>query len=475
LKLDYEIFLIGAVLPNVINTIIYFIGQNFFIPAYNKLKIKEVNRLNIFFVFSFWTFICIGIIIALSGYLFSDQVINYFLSGFSNELKKEAVKILYLFLLTIPLTSVISIISAYLQAEFEFKLPIFSQIIPNIFVICMVIFLTRNLGVYAIPIGILLGTAFQAFVLILRIKDKIHFFKVKDISKEFFLSFNNVFLLTIIIEVMGQLYIVIDRFFYTKVEPGSIAALNYATGLYSLPILIFSMAFSTAIFPKFSQTFYQDSTEDFGNALVKGVNVITFVFIPLTIIFILGGNLIVGIVYQRGSFNFNDTEMTFSLLRILSFSLLFYSVYSVLYKALYSAGKVKFLCFLQVGGIILKILLSVLLISSLKQAGLALSTSITYIIFCLFSLTYILMKIKFTNKVKLFKEFLISLLNGFFSISIVLILIKSFAKPNPLLFMISGILFLSIYLLNSIFLQQDAIKSLSYMKIEIKSILNKFS
>ena len=62
--IDYDVYLVGAVIPITINTVAILIGQNYFIPAYHKTKSRNPDSTNKFFTTNFFVFI------AKSGILF---------------------------------------------------------------------------------------------------------------------------------------------------------------------------------------------------------------------------------------------------------------------------------------------------------------------------------------------------------------------------------------------------------------------
>ncbi len=44
LSKEFDIYLIGAVIPAVINSIVMYLGQNYFIPNYKRFKFKEKEQ-----------------------------------------------------------------------------------------------------------------------------------------------------------------------------------------------------------------------------------------------------------------------------------------------------------------------------------------------------------------------------------------------------------------------------------------------
>ena len=78
----FDIYLIGAVIPITINTIVLYLGQNYFIPRYNYIKSKGENPDEKFFKTIFIFFLSSGLIGAFVLYLLSKPLIEfYFQSG----------------------------------------------------------------------------------------------------------------------------------------------------------------------------------------------------------------------------------------------------------------------------------------------------------------------------------------------------------------------------------------------------------
>ena len=78
--LDYDIYLVGAVIPVTINIIIYFIGQNFFIPAYNKLFLENKNKASEFTGSVLISFIIISSLLSITLLFFSEILVKGYIS-----------------------------------------------------------------------------------------------------------------------------------------------------------------------------------------------------------------------------------------------------------------------------------------------------------------------------------------------------------------------------------------------------------
>ena len=229
ISVNYNLYLIGAVLPLTINTIILYIGQNYFIPNYNRIKIESPDHSEKFISSTFWIFTAGGIILSFLLLMFSKSFISLYLKDSSQAALVSTTEVFRIFLITIPINSASSILAAYLQSEFEFKYPAYSQLFLNISVIFLVIIFSGSLGVMTIPLGYVLGNIIRLGYLFVKTHDKISLNIANLFSLEKFSGFaGTTFLITILIESISQLFLLADRYFYHFVDKGGIASLNYA-------------------------------------------------------------------------------------------------------------------------------------------------------------------------------------------------------------------------------------------------------
>lgn len=454
LHTNFDIYLIGAVLPITLNASIIYLAQNYFIPAYHKKLSKGREHADRFFSNSFWLFLILSSLLSLVLLIISPYLIKSYLTSNDPLVYEEVLKIFKIFLITIPLNAGFSILSSYFQAEYNFKAPAISSLFQNLIIIFLVLIFTDSLGVITIPIGYLLGTTAQFFYLlfILKNRHRLIFSGVSfNLSELGFVDKTLIFI--VFVELINQLYVLVDRYFFGSVNSGGIAALNYAVVLYSLPISIFSLALSTAIFPKLSQSF-----GDKKNAMVElqyltGLRINIFLFIPITLVFILFGDSIIRIFYQRGSFTSSDTLMTFDILKLYSLSLIFFSSYAIINKVIYGAGLIGNLLSISILVFLLKIILNFLLVEKLKQNGLAISSSICYITLSASCYILLLKKLNFRITKQFIYGILFYSLNGIFSY-LILITVREYLDFNYLInFIVQFLIFIGVYMLNIVIIK----------------------
>jgi putative peptidoglycan lipid II flippase len=275
-------------------------------------------------------------------------------------------------------------------------------------------------------------------------------------------------IIIILIESISQLYMIADRFFYTDVNAGGIASLNYASSLFLFPIAIFSFALTTAIFPKISDAYSRNAAEELNKIINESVSINIILFIPISFLFILYGEFIVKLAFERGYFTPEGTLITYDVLRIYAFSLVFFSVYAVLNKILYSAVLVKSLLTITIVCVLIKIVLNVLLVNSMQQNGLALSTTISYLCLFLLSLMLLKKKIKLRGLSLIFSELSLGLVNGLLSYLLSTLLVSNlitnvFAKE-----IISIITFCIFYYINLQIIKHPVLEIVKGIPIRLK-------
>ena len=93
-------------------------------------------------------------------------------------------------------------------------------------------------------------------------------------------------------------------------EEGSLAYLDYAWLLTMLPLGIFAMAISTAVFPTLAEQSALDRFEELRNTFLASLRLILYLTIPCSVGLLLLGEPIVRLLLQRGDFTPEATSAT---------------------------------------------------------------------------------------------------------------------------------------------------------------------
>lgn len=118
---------------------------------------------------------------------------------------------------------------------------------------------------------------------------------------------------------------------------GAVGALGYAQVIYLLPISLFGMSVAAAELPELS------SSADAPPALLRtrledGLARVTFFVVPTATIYVLLGNLVIGLLYERGRFEADDTLQVWAILGAYSLGLLATTSSRLLQSVYYAVG-----------------------------------------------------------------------------------------------------------------------------------------
>ncbi len=412
LETEFDLYLVGAVLPITINTILLYIGQNYFIPEFQKINSTQQQPAQKYFKHSIIFFTISGLVLALLLFLASELIVGFYMQSADSASKETAILVLKIFLITIPLSAAISVLSALLQSLCEFKYPAISILFLNISIIILLFTFSDKFGVFIIPVGYVVGTFLQLVYLLIKSR-KYSRFKLVEYKTDLNFSkslLNSSIVIIILIESMSQLYSIFDRFFYGQISSGGIASLNYGLIIWFLPVSIFSISLATAVFPVITKAINESSQAEIEKIYNESISMNTFLFVPLAFILYFFGDIIIKIFFERGKFVEDSTFITFGVLKFYSLSLVFYSVYAIFNKIFYSINAVRLLLIITISGVILKFTLNFVLVSY-QQDGLALSTSISFIFFFVTSYLVLNKKLRIEDQSLFIKDFLFHTLN----------------------------------------------------------------
>ncbi|MGE5437520.1 MAG: murein biosynthesis integral membrane protein MurJ [Syntrophothermus sp.] len=452
---NFDIFLIGSIIPMTVIGVMFYIAQNYYIPLI--LKLKDVENKNIIILNNFIFFILINIAIALILFLSADIILNFYIQNLKQNDIKIAKDIFNLHLISIPFAAGSSFIISYLYTKFEYRLPAGSQIIFNLAIIVMIAFFNKSLGIYSIPIGFLLGQLIQLSFLYFFAREFINFKNIGNIKVfKLHMAFNSTIIFIILIETFGQFYFIADRYFYKIIREGGVAALNYSFMISQLPIFIFTTALATAIFPKFSSNIADENIDNIRKNVNDSILINIFMFIPITFVFYFYGDVIVSLLLERGKFTSSNSAMTYNVLKYYSLGLFFYGSYAILNKLFYGYGLAKKIFFVTLAAIAVKLIGNYVLVKFMKEEGLALSTSISYIFFFMVSIliTNKILKVNLKDSSMLLKKFAFQLLLAV----CICYTLELMDFPHNIYFnFIKMIIFLSTYYASLYFLKEDSV------------------
>lgn len=136
-----------------------------------------------------------------------------------------------------------------------------------------------------------------------------------------------------------QLSVLIDTLIAARLPEGSISVLNYSNTIIAMFNMLILTNLSTYFYPKLIQ---KDSEQERQNSLVDYVLIVSGILCFFVVAFVLVGREGISILYQRGEFNADDTQVVFFASLLYLIQLPANGVRELMYKYFYAQRNTYF-------------------------------------------------------------------------------------------------------------------------------------
>jgi putative peptidoglycan lipid II flippase len=186
-----------------------------------------------------------------------------------------------------------------------------------------------------------------------------------------------------------QINLLINTILATGSVVGATSWLNYSFRLFQLPVGILSVSIGNSNLVHFSSAWKDGKKQEAISFLSSSLFLSYVTVLPaMGILFFLSEEL-VGIVYQRGKFDYHSTQMTATALRMYAIGLPLYSLYKIWVPTFYALDKQRIPVVSSLISIGINILFSVLTVDEYGFSMLALGTTLSMFINCLIQAWYL--------------------------------------------------------------------------------------
>ncbi len=155
------------------------------------------------------------------------------------------------------------------------------------------------------------------------------------------------------------------------------AVLGYAQFLYQLPLGVFGIALATAVFPLMASRAADRDLPGMTDIVVRGMRMSLFIAVPATVGLILIAKPLVVALFERGTFDDAGTARVSRALVFYTIGLCAYFLQHILVRAFYSLKEHWTPARVAASVVALNVVLSLILVQSMGEAGVALATAIS--------------------------------------------------------------------------------------------------
>ncbi len=176
-----------------------------------------------------------------------------------------------------------------------------------------------------------------------------------------------------------------DQAMASALSPGSVAALSYGNKTVALLTGLVTVSLGTAVLPHFSRLVARSQWGAVRHTLRTWVRLIAIVTIPLTILMIAGSTPFVRFAFERGAFSSHDTRIVALVQALYVIQIPFYTAGILFVRMLSSMQRNRTLFWGTGISLPLNIALNYVFMQRMGVAGIALSTSVMYVVACAYS------------------------------------------------------------------------------------------
>jgi putative peptidoglycan lipid II flippase len=336
--------------------------------------------------------------LALIGIVFAEPFVTLFTDwGAAEELSPAeaertvdlAALFFRIFAVQMLFYGVSTIATGVLQAHRRFFLPTFAPVLNNLLVIAsfalyaLLVVVDRTLALYVLAGGVTVGTAIMALALVPTMWS-LGYRPRPQLGHPALLPTARLAGPMVVLVAASVAFQAFGVYLATQFQ--AVAQLNYAFAVFSLPYGIFVVAIATALMPELSERHARGDDEGYRDTFSFGLRTMVFVVVPSAVGMIALSNPIVGLLYQRGQFDAQDTGAVATLLVAYSVGLLGYSAYFFLVRAFYSRQNTKTPALLNVVIFLLYAGLAYALSRVFEVVGVVLALSIAYAVLAVLGL-----------------------------------------------------------------------------------------
>jgi putative peptidoglycan lipid II flippase len=395
-----DAFYIALLVPTVmINVVSGSIGAAF-MPVYLDARRRggaEAAKRLYDSVFAAVTFLIAACGVTLM--LFSRQLFAILSPGFDEATRALATRLFLVLAPALVLSGIPAIWTAVLNAEGRFTVPALSRSISPLAYIVALVLLSREWGIYSLAAGTFAGAVAEVAVLAGALRRQ--GFSLTPRWHGLDADFRSVarqFIPGVTCGFWSSGAGLVDQSMASALPSGSVASLNYGSGLVGSAICVAGETFGTAMLPSFSRLVAAGAWADVRRVLKTYLCLAFAIGASGMLALIVLSRPLTALLYQHGAFSAADTDVVAGIQIALALQLPAILMAVVILRLLAAMQRTWVRSAGGIGNLVLNILFNYWLMRWFGVAGIALSTSLVCILSTAFLGWYLRRELKAAEK-----------------------------------------------------------------------------
>ncbi|HHV61911.1 MAG TPA: murein biosynthesis integral membrane protein MurJ [Firmicutes bacterium] len=348
------------------------------IPLFTAKRIKEGKDRAFRMAGTIWNAVALGaLVVIVFGEIAMPWLVRLVAPGFRGAVFDETILLGRILMPAAFFTGVGLLARGMLNSLQHFTVPALADPVQNIIIITTVLTLGRMFGIKGLAAGTLLGMGAQLFM-IWPVLARHGFHPGLRIDWRM-PELREIWLLTIPVLVgtgIGTINALVDRMLASGLPEGNVAAMNYATRIYTLPMVLWGTALGTALYPTMTEFAAVSDWDRIAESIRRGLRLAAFGLLPMSAGLIVLSEPITKLVYERGAFDPQATNLTAGVMSMYSLGVVAISWRDIIGRAFYALHDTLTPLWTGVLAVAVNIGLNLALVGVLGSRGLALATAI---------------------------------------------------------------------------------------------------
>jgi len=322
------------------------------------------------------------VVVTIAGILLAPVIVHVIAPGFfADSPEKHALTVLltrimfpYVFFICL-----VALCMGILNVLGHFAAPALAPVFLNLSIIASVYFISSEMPepVLVLAFGVLAGGVLQLlFQLPFLVKKGFYFWEKASLYHPGLKKIGKLMLPAVFGAGVYQINILVGTLLASFLKEGSISYLYYADRLVQFPLGIFAISTATAVLPSISRQAAEKDYTSVKETFAYAMRLIFFITLPSMVGLIVLSKPIVMILFQRGNFSIEATQMTAYAVLCYGVGLWAFSAVRIVVSTFYALSDTKTPVKMATISIAVNILLGISLMWPLGHGGLALATSL---------------------------------------------------------------------------------------------------
>ena len=364
--------------------------QGAFVPVFTELLEKGERKEAFRIASSLFLLICIALGFFTALFIvFAEPVMSVFAPGFDDNpaLRDLTVNLSRLLFPIVLLLALSGVVVGMLNSFEHFSVPALAPVAWNAVIIGALVGLVPALPqddeIYAYAIGVLVGTGVQFLLPLPWLRGRGgRFTFTLDWRNERVRRVLKLMLPVTIALGLINLSLLINSLFGTLVSEQTPAAIDKAFRIYQLPQGLFSIAIATILFPTLSRFAARGAVDDLRRTMANGVRQVLLLLIPSAVVMAVLAEPVTRLVYQRGAFGTDATDLVSTAMVWWSISLPFQGVSLLFSRTFFSLQRPWETTALSLANLVVNAAIAAALYGPFGIGGIVIGTVVGTIVMC---------------------------------------------------------------------------------------------